>query len=47
MKKSRITALIFVMTLALRCAAFPTYSEAATATEIQQQIDEAEKEKEN
>ena len=46
MKKSRITALIFVMALALRCAAFPTYSEAATATEIQQQIDEAEKEKE-
>ncbi len=46
MKKSRLTALVFVMVLAIRCVAFPSISEASTASEIQQQINETEKEKE-
>ena len=46
MKKSRLTALVFVIVLAVRCVAFPSVSEASTASEIQQQINETEKEKE-
>ncbi len=47
MKKCRkYLALVFIMILAARCMIFPSYSEAATASEIQQQINDAEKEKE-
>lgn len=47
MKESRkYLAFVFVMILAARCMIFPSYSKAATASEIQQQINDAEKEKE-